>query len=135
MKFIIDNWALIAVALASGGMLLWPILQSATAAGVAPNTVVQLVNREKGVVIDVCQPEEFAQGHIVGAKNVPLHELEAKLPGMVKNKAVPVVLVCQSGNRSGRAVAVAKKLGYQQAQSLAGGLKAWKAANLPVDKA
>ena len=135
MKFIIDNWTLIAVALASGGMLLWPILQSATAAGVAPNTVVQLLNREKGVLIDVCQPEEFAQGHIVGAKNIPLAELESKLPGLVKNKAVPVVLVCQSGNRSGRAVATAKRLGYQQAQSLAGGLKAWKAANLPVDKA
>jgi rhodanese-related sulfurtransferase len=36
--------------------------------------------------------------------------------------------------RSGRAVAVAKKLGYTQAQSLAGGLGAWKTANLPVEK-
>jgi rhodanese-related sulfurtransferase len=43
--------------------------------------------------------------------------------------------VCQTGARSGRAVAAAKKLGYEQAQSLAGGLKAWKTASLPVDKA
>ena len=135
MKFIIDNWMLISIALASGALLLWPVLQGATAVGIAPNAAVQLINREKAVVVDVSQPEEFAQGHIVGSKNIPLADLEAKLPGLVKNKALPVVLVCQTGGRSGRAVATAKKLGYEQAQSLAGGLKAWKAANLPVDKA
>jgi len=135
VKFIIDNWMLISIALASGALLLWPVVQGATAVGIAPNAAVQLINREKAVVVDVCQPEEFAQGHIVGAKNIPLADLEAKLPGLVKNKALPVVLVCQSGARSGRAVATAKKLGYEQAQSLAGGLKAWKTANLPVEKA
>ena len=135
MKFIIDNWMLISIALASGALLLWPVLQGATAVGIAPNAAVQLINREKAVVVDVSQPEEFAQGHIVGSKNIPLADLEAKLPGLVKNKALPVVLVCQTGARSGRAVATAKKLGYEQAQSLAGGLKAWKAATLPVDKA
>ena len=135
MKFIIDNWMLISIALASGALLLWPVLQGATAVGIAPNALVQLINREKAVVVDVCEPDEFAQGHIVGSKNIPLADLEAKLPGLVKNKALPVVLVCQVGARSARAVATAKKLGYEQAQSLAGGLKAWKAANLPVDKA
>ena len=54
---------------------------------------------------------------------------------MVKNKALPLILVCQSGGRSNRAVAIAKKLGYEQAQSLNGGLSAWRAANLPVEKA
>jgi len=42
--------------------------------------------------------------------------------------------VCQSGARSARAVAIAKKLGYEQAQSLGGGLANWKAASLPVEK-
>ncbi len=135
MKFILDNWPLISIALASGALLLWPVLQGATAVGIAPNAAVQLINREKAVVVDVSQPEEFALGHIVGSKNVPLADLEAKLPGLVKNKALPVVLVCQSGARSARAVSTAKKLGYEQAQSLAGGLKAWKAATLPVEKA
>ena len=135
MKFIIDNWYLIAIAAASGGLLLWPVLQGATLTGIAPAAAIQLINREKAVVVDVCEPGEFAQGHIVGSKNIPLGELEAKLAQAVKNKALPVVLVCQTGARSGRAVAMAKKLGYEQAQSLAGGLKAWKAANLPVEKA
>jgi rhodanese-related sulfurtransferase len=53
----------------------------------------------------------------------------------VRGKDTPVILVCASGIRSKRAVAVAKKLGFEQAHSLAGGLKAWKEANLPVEKA
>ena len=135
MKFILDNWMLIAIALASGTMLLLPVIQGAATAGLDANGAVLLINREKAVVIDICEPSEFAAGHVGGAKNIPLGELEAKLTGVVKNKTVPLILVCQSGMRSGRAVAIAKKLGYDQAQSLDGGVAAWKSANLPVEKA
>ena len=132
----IDNWMLISVALASGGMLLWPLIPGGMNAGALnASGAVQLINREKAVVMDVCEAAEFAAGHVGGAKNMPLGQLEAKLPGVVKNKALPLILVCASGARSGRAVAIAKKLGYEQAQSLGGGLKAWKEANLPVEKA
>jgi rhodanese-related sulfurtransferase len=85
-------------------------------------------------VIDVSEIEEFAAGHVGGAKNVPLGQLEEKLPSTVKNKATPLILVCATGARANRALAVAKKLGYEQAQCLAGGLKSWKEANLPVEK-
>jgi len=135
MKFIIDNWMLIAIALSSGGMLLWPVLQGATAVGIEPPAAIQLINREKANVVDVSDAAEFAAGHIVGSKNLPLADLEAKLAGAVKNKTLPLVLVCQTGARSAKAVDIAKKLGYEQAQSLQGGLKSWKAANLPVEKA
>ena len=70
-----------------------------------------------------------------GAKNVPLGQLEERLPTLVKNKALPLVMVCVSGARANRAVAIAKKLGYDNAQSMAGGLKAWREASLPVEKA
>ena len=135
MKFLIDNWMLISIAIASGGMLVWPLIAGSMNAGALnASGAVQLINREKAVVVDVCEPAEFAAGHVTGAKNIPLGDLEAKLPGAVKNKALPLILVCASGARSGRAVAIAKKLGYEQAQSLGGGLKAWKDANLPVEK-
>ena len=134
MKFIVDNWMLLLVALSSGAMLMWPALQSATQSGLTPAGAVQLINREKAVVVDVCETEEFAAGHVGGAKNIPLNQLEEKLPAAVKNKAVPLILVCQTGARSGRALGIAKKLGYQHAQSLGGGLGAWKTANLPVEK-
>ncbi|MFM2274194.1 MAG: hypothetical protein RL211_66 [Pseudomonadota bacterium] len=134
VKFIIDNWMLLAVAFASGAMLIWPVVQGATNAGLSAAGAVQLINREKAVVIDVCEASEYAAGHVGGAKNIPLGQLEEKLPGLVKNKSVPIILVCQSGARSGRAVAIAKKLGYEQAQSLGGGLGAWRSASLPVEK-
>ena len=135
MKFIIDNWMLISVAFASGAMLLWPAIQGATAGGLSAANAVQLINRERAVVVDVSETEEFAQGHVGGAKNVPVGQLEQRLPEVVKNKTLPLILVCPSGARASRALAVAKKLGYEKAQVLAGGLKAWKEANLPVEKA
>ena len=136
MKFLIDNWMLIGIALASGGLLLWPLISSGMAAGSLSATgAVQLINRHKAVVIDVSEAEEFATGHVAGAKNLPLNQLEAKLPNAVKNKALPLILVCPTGARASRAVAMAKKLGYEQAQCLAGGLKSWKEANLPLQKA
>ena len=136
MKFLIDNWMLISIALASGGMLVWPMVASGMNAGALSATgAVTLINREKAVVIDVSETEEFAAGHVGGAKNVPFSQLEDKLPAAVKNKALPLILVCATGARANRAAAIAKKLGYEQAQVLAGGLKGWKEANLPVEKA
>ncbi len=135
MSFLLANWMLILVALASGSMLLWPKLTGGGGGGLSPAAAVQLINRERAVVIDVCEPDEYAAGHVNGAKSIPLGELEAKLPTTVKNKATPLVLVCASGMRSGRAVAIARKLGYEKAESLAGGLKSWRAADLPVTKA
>ena len=123
------------VALASGAMLVWPVLKGATGGSLTAAGAVQLINREKAVVIDVCEANEFAAGHVGGAKNIPLNQLEEKLPGLVKNKGLPLILVCQTGARSNRALGIVKKLGYEQAQSLAGGLGAWKTANLPIEKA
>jgi len=134
VKFLIDNWMLISVALASGAMLLWPALKGATGGGVSTAQAVQLINRERAVVVDVCETEEFAAGHVGGAKNVPVAQLEQRLPEVVKNKTVPLILVCASGARASRALGVAKKLGYEKAQVLAGGMKSWKDANLPVER-
>jgi rhodanese-related sulfurtransferase len=134
VKFIIENWYLFLVAIASGVMLLLPVLKGVAGGTLSAAKAVQLINREKAVVIDVCEPEEFAAGHVNGAKNVPLGQLEERLPTVVKNKALPVVLVCAKGPRAQRAEAIAKKLGYEKAQAMAGGLAAWREANLPVEK-
>jgi rhodanese-related sulfurtransferase len=134
MDFLINNWTLFAVAFVSGGMLLWPVVQNGTAGGLSTANAVLLINRERAVVVDVSETEEFAKGHIGGARNVPLGQLEQRLPEVVKNKALPVLLVCANGARANRALAVAKKLGYDKAQVVAGGLKAWKDANLPLEK-
>ena len=87
------------------------------------------------MVVDVSEVEEFAAAHMTGARNIPLSQLEEKLPAAVKNKTLPLILVCASGARANRALPTVKKLGYDQAQVLAGGLKGWKEANLPLEKA
>ena len=133
MKFLLDNWMLISVAIISGTMLLMPIIQGA-GGGLTADGAVQLINREKAVVIDVCEAEEFVAGHVGGAKNIPLNLLEEKLASTVKNKALPLIMVCTTGARSARAVAIARKLGYENTQSMTGGLKAWRTANLPIEK-
>jgi rhodanese-related sulfurtransferase len=135
VKFIIDNWMLIAVALGSATMLFLPQIKGAAGGTLSAAGAVQLINREKAVVIDVSDPEEFALGHVNNAKNVPFSQLEDKLAGQVKNKDLPLILTCTSGVRSNRAVAVAKKLGFSNVQAMAGGMKSWKEANLPLEKA
>jgi rhodanese-related sulfurtransferase len=136
VKFLIDNWMLISVALTAGGLLIWPLIASGAAAGnLSATGAVQLINREKAVMIDVGEPDEFAAGHAANSKNIPFGQLEDKLTSTVKNKALPIIFLCPAGARAARAVGVAKKLGYDQAQSLSGGLKAWREANLPIEKA
>ena len=135
MKFILDNWMLISVALASGGLLVWPQIVGSASTGLSPEQAVQLINREKAVVIDVSEPSEFAAGHVIGSRNVPVGQLEQRLPEVVKNKALPIILTCASGARAGRVAGAAKKLGYEQTHVLAGGMGSWRAANLPVEKA
>lgn len=134
MQFVIDNWSLFLIAIAAGGLLLWPMIQNAMAGSLTPALTVQLINREKANVVDVSETEEYAAGHLVGSRNIPLGELESKLAQSVKNKGLPLILVCPSGARAQRGLAIAKKLGYDQAQAMAGGLKAWKEAKLPLEK-
>ena len=136
MKFLLDNWFLVALALASGAMLFIPGLRGrAAAAGISPSAAVTLINREKAQIVDICDKAEYDAGHLPSAKHIPLAELEAKLGSSVKNKTTPLILVCASGIRSAKAQAIAQKLGYDKAVSLQGGTAAWAAANFPLEKA
>ena len=135
VNFLIENWYLFAAALVSGGLLLWPIITQGTTAGIKVTAAdaVQLINREKAVLIDIREPAEYAAGHALGSRSVPFSSLEGSRD-LPKNKALPVVVVCPTGSRAPGAVAVLKKLGFENARALAGGLSAWRAANLPVEK-
>lgn len=134
MSFFVDNWILLLVAFVSGAMLVWPLVnRGGGALSVGTAEAVRLINRERGVLIDVREPAEFAQGHAAGARNVPLARLEGakELPS---NKTLPLVLLCATGARSGRAAALLRKAGHEKAVSLAGGMKAWREAGFPVEK-
>ncbi len=135
MQFFIENWYLFLLAIGSGALLMVPALKGVGAGSLTPADAVQRINREKAVVVDVREAEEYVTGHITNAKNIPLAQLDERLPQVAKNKSVPVVLVCEKGARAVRAEAMAKKLGYEKAQALAGGMKGWRDAGMPVVKA
>ena len=133
MKFFLDNWILVLIAATSGALLLWQTFQKSASGGVAAAEAVRLINREKGVLVDVSEPAEYAAGHAIGARNIPVGRLDAakELPS---NKALPLLLICPTGARAGRAAALLRKAGYENAKAVAGGLAAWREAGLPVQK-
>ncbi len=135
MEFIVNNWVLLLVAFASGGLLVWPLVAKGSRAGtLSPVAAVQLINREKAVVVDVGEPDEYARGHIVGSRNIPFGQLEQQLPSAVKNKATVLLFSCPTGARAKRAQSEAAKLGYTNTQTLGGGNAAWLEASLPLEK-
>ncbi len=134
MNFLLDNWYLILTALVSGGLLLWPLMsRTGGAHRVSTAEAVRLMNREKAVLIDVSEPAEYAAGHAGPARNVPLGSLESS-KALPSNKALPLLVMCPTGARAGRAVAALHKLGYANASAVIGGLAAWREAQLPVEK-
>ena len=135
MKFIVDNWLLILVALVSGALLVWPVLRKGAGGAGAVGTAeaVRLINREKGVLIDVSEPAEYAAGHAVGARNVPLAQIESS-KDVPTNKMLPLLLMCPTGARAGRAAAQLRKAGFDKAVAVAGGTAAWREALLPMAK-
>jgi len=132
LNFLIENWMLVFMAALSGGLLVWQTIQGGAGRGVPPAEAVRLINREKGVLIDVCEPAEYEKGHAVGARNIPLATL-AGAKGLPGNKTLPIVLLCASGARAGRAAAQLQKAGYEKAVAVAGGNAAWREANLPME--
>lgn len=133
MSFFAENWILILIAFVSGGMLVWPLVQRGAGGAMAVGTAeaVRLINRERGVLIDVAEPGEFAQAHARGARNVPFGQIEGS-KDLPSNKALPVILVCPSGARAGRAAALLRKAGWERAVAVSGGTRAWAEASLPV---
>jgi rhodanese-related sulfurtransferase len=135
MDFIVKNWALIAMAAISGGMLIWPLLRRG-AGGPWVNTLqaTQLMNRQDALLIDVRSAAEFGSGHILGARNIPLADLERRVGELDKHKAKPVIVYCNAGSSSGGAVARLRRSGFANVVNLAGGYAAWQQAGLPVEK-
>ncbi len=136
MKFIFDNLYLIVIALASGGMLLWPLVKrGGGSASVSPLQATQLINHRNAIVIDVRDEQVFAAGSVTGARNIPLARLEERIAELTRFKARPAIVVCESGQQSARALTTLKAQGFEETHSLAGGLSAWKQAGLPLVQA
>ncbi len=74
-------------------------------------------------LVDVRTPAEFAAGHVPGAINIPVDELDRRMAEL-ESKEQPIVLYCRSGSRSGRAAQMLKSAGYAQIHDL-GAMSRW----------
>lgn len=83
-------------------------------------------------LIDVREPHEFVGelGHVQGAELVPLETLEAASKGWERD--APLVMICRSGGRSGRAAEHLAAQGFVAVMNMVGGMLAWSGAGLPV---
>lgn len=101
---------------------------------VSPAQVAQQIKDPKTApfVLDVRTPEEFAEGHVPGAKNIPVAEIAERAAEVPKDR--PVVVYCRSGARVKRANAILRERGYANLVEMEGSMLAWDAAQLPVER-
>jgi len=133
VKFIIDNLPLFGIALLSGGALAWPHLQR-RGSKVSLLQATQMINQGKTLVLDVREPDAFAAGHLRDARNIPLKELPQRLAELEKSKSRNVIVVCDSGAQSPKAVGQLTRAGFGTVASLQGGQAAWLAQGMPIVK-
>lgn len=131
MQFLIDNVFLIAIAFASGAMLLWPFVRTKVS-GPALTTlqVTQLINGKNATIVDIRSPEEFAKGSLPNARNLPAEKVKDGAGVLKKDK--PVIVVCANGRAANKAAAQLRSSGFNDVFVLGGGLAAWREAGLPL---
>lgn len=81
-----------------------------------------LKNDKSSILIDVRSPQEYKEGNLDTSINIPLYDIEAKIENIIKNKEKPLIIYCQSGNRSKRAIQILSKKGYENLYNIEGGL-------------
>lgn len=136
IEFIGNHWMMGAALFVVTILLVQDIIDSATRKHktVSPNEAVVIMNDDQTIVVDVREPPEFAEGHIEGARNIPLGKLDERVGELETHKNKPIIVNCQSGTRSLAAGKKLTKLGFTQVYEMKGGIFAWKDQNLPMTK-
>ncbi|MBU3551064.1 rhodanese-like domain-containing protein [Polynucleobacter sp. MWH-Berg-3C6] len=131
----IDNLALIALLLVSGTTLFLPTLSTLIGGkGLSPTEATIWINRRKAYVLDLRPEEAYKAGRLPGAKFIKSTEISAAIEKLKLDRNNPVVLVCETGAHSRKAIAEVKSLGFAEVGTLDGGVQAWKEAALPLVK-
>lgn len=93
-----------------------------------------IMNNEVSLIIDVRTREEYVQGHIPGAINIPLHELEVRISELEVYKNKTILVYCRSGRRSAVASEILVRNGFTKVYNMLGGIISWIEAGYPVEK-
>ena len=86
------------------------------------------------ILVDVRTPEEYRNGHVPGAINIPVQELDRRLAELSGYRDTELVLYCESGMRAGYAERMLQQQGFTQIRSLDGDMAAWRRAGLPAER-
>ncbi len=128
--FLGEQWLLVSILLALVGLFLWSENRRA-GDSISVHQLTQQVNSGNALVLDLREPKEFRDGHIVDAVNVPFAKLAERMAEL--DKARPLVLVDKLGQHSAHAGRTLKQAGFQVTR-LTGGMSEWTASSLPVVK-
>jgi len=136
VAFLVKNWILVLTFVASGAMLVWPLVSKrlSSARDVDTLGVTRLINAGNPLLLDLREPKEFDGRTLPNAVHVPLSQLASRGAELAKYVSRPVVAFCDRGQRSRAAAAVLSKQGFKEIYNLTGGFKAWRDAGLPVTK-
>jgi rhodanese-related sulfurtransferase len=104
-----------------------------SAASVSPTEAVRMMN-DGAVLVDVRSVNQFKDGHIAGARNVPGDQVADGAKALEKFRDKTIITCCESGVTSGAAARKLTELGFKQVFNLRGGLAAWRQDNLPVNR-
>lgn len=102
--------------------------------GLRPAELTALVNRDNALVVDLRPMADYEKGHIPGSKNVQLSQFDPESKQLAAAKALPVVLVCKTGQTASGAAARLKKAGFERVFVLDGGIYGWQQADLPLSR-
>jgi SulP family sulfate permease len=93
--------------------------------------VEELIRSRSPMIVDVREPEEYALGHLTGARLISLQQLMSEIDRLPRDR--PLLLICRAGRRSKRALRMLIDLGFEDVQNLKGGILSWKAADRPLE--
>jgi rhodanese-related sulfurtransferase len=102
--------------------------------GVGPAALTALINRDNALVVDLRPQADFEKGHIAGSRNVQMSQFDPENKQLVAARALPVVLVCKTGQSAAGAATRLHKAGFERVYVLDGGIGAWQQADLPLAK-
>lgn len=94
---------------------------------------VLLINRG-ALIVDIRPSKEFTEGHVIGARNIPLADLEARVAELDKFKEQPVIICCELGQTSHGAAGILVKHRFTDVRILKGGVRGWRGEPLPLER-
>lgn len=98
------------------------------------STLLQQVEQKEWLLIDVRSPQEYAQGHIPGALNMPHDRIDDYLAQLGDAKHKPIIVYCQSGRRARMVMDTLRMQAFKDVSHLEGDMMGWRDAGMPINR-